>query len=153
MSLLLDKIDAAPIVNSDFDYQFLQWLWVLVDSLNESLNDIQFGVNSTNVISGTTQAGEVNSSYIVTNGALTTIVLPEKSPVGSRITIAGFGAGGWKLEVFPASGQEVQLAEVPDTATASISSSSRYDSIEIICVEEDLTWITLSTQTTGFVIV
>jgi len=43
MSLALDRIDAAPIVNSDFDYQFLQWLWVLVDSLNENLNDLQFG--------------------------------------------------------------------------------------------------------------
>lgn len=153
MSLLLDKIDAAPIANSEFDYQFLQWLWVLVDSLNENLNDIQFAVNSTNIITGTTQAGQINSSYIVTNALLTTIVLPERSPVGSRMTIAGFGAGGWRLEVFPASGQEIQLAEVPATATASISSSSRYDSIDIICVEENLTWITLSTQTTGFVIV
>ena len=45
MALFLDRIDAAPIVNSDFDSQFLQWLWVLVDSLNENINDIQNSFN------------------------------------------------------------------------------------------------------------
>jgi hypothetical protein len=45
MALFLDRVDAAPIVNSDFDAQFLQWLWVLVDSLNENINDIQDSFN------------------------------------------------------------------------------------------------------------
>lgn len=45
MSVILDKIDSAPIANSDFDYQFLQWIWVLVDSLNENINDIETAFN------------------------------------------------------------------------------------------------------------
>lgn len=45
MALFLDRIDSAPIINSDFDTQFLQWLWVLVDSLNENINDIQNAIN------------------------------------------------------------------------------------------------------------
>jgi hypothetical protein len=45
MTLFLDRIDAAPIANSHFDTQFLQWLWVLVDSLNENINDIQNAFN------------------------------------------------------------------------------------------------------------
>ena len=45
MALFLDRIDSAPIINSNFDTQFLQWLWVLVDSLNENLNDIQNAFN------------------------------------------------------------------------------------------------------------
>ncbi len=45
MSIFLDRIDAAPIINSDFDMQFLQWLWVLVDALNENLSDIQNAIN------------------------------------------------------------------------------------------------------------
>ncbi len=45
MALFLDRIDAAPIINSNFDAQFLQWLWVLVDSLNENINDIQNAFN------------------------------------------------------------------------------------------------------------
>tara|TARA_R110000868_G_C10972576_1_gene770477 strand:+ start:14055 stop:14348 length:294 start_codon:yes stop_codon:yes gene_type:complete len=45
MAIFLDRIDAAPIANSDFDPQFLQWLWVLVDNLNENLSDIQTALN------------------------------------------------------------------------------------------------------------
>lgn len=45
MALFLDRIDAAPIVNNDLDPQFLQWLWVLVDVLNENISDIQNAFN------------------------------------------------------------------------------------------------------------
>jgi hypothetical protein len=46
MAVFLDRIDAAPIANNTFDPQFfLQWLWVLVDSLNENLNDIESAFN------------------------------------------------------------------------------------------------------------
>jgi len=45
MTLFLDKIDSAPISNRDFDPQFLQWIWVLVDSLNENLTDIENAFN------------------------------------------------------------------------------------------------------------
>lgn len=45
MAIFLDRVDAAPIVNKDFDQQFLQWLWVLVDALNENINDIQNAFN------------------------------------------------------------------------------------------------------------
>lgn len=45
MALFLDRIDSAPIVNSDFDAQFLQWLWVLVDTLNEDIGDVQDAFN------------------------------------------------------------------------------------------------------------
>lgn len=45
-TLFLDRIDSAPIINSDkFDPQFLQWLWVLVDTLNEDISDIQNAFN------------------------------------------------------------------------------------------------------------
>lgn len=45
MTIFLDRIDSAPISDSAFDPQFLQWLWVLVDSLNENINDIQNSFN------------------------------------------------------------------------------------------------------------
>jgi hypothetical protein len=43
MSITLDKIDSAPIASSNFDHQFLQWIWVLVDSLNENIAAIESG--------------------------------------------------------------------------------------------------------------
>ncbi len=151
MAVFLDRIDAAPVINLDFDPQFLQWIWVLVDSLNENLNDLQSVVMSTNVVTTVTEDVEVNSRYIPTNALLTTFQLPDRAVVGTRVTIAGQGLGGWVL--LTGAGQTIELAAVPDTATTSVASSSRYDSIEIICVLADTTWITLSTQTTGFVIV
>lgn len=45
MSVVLDRIDSAPIASSDFDHQFLQWLWVLVDSLNENIVGIEAAFN------------------------------------------------------------------------------------------------------------
>ena len=41
MSIFLARIDSVPIIASDFDNQLLQWFWVLVDSLNENIADIQ----------------------------------------------------------------------------------------------------------------
>ena len=45
MTLFLDRIDAAPVANSDLDAQLLQWIWVLVDNLNENINNIQNAFN------------------------------------------------------------------------------------------------------------
>lgn len=153
MTLFLDRVDSVPNITKDYDTQFLQWLWTLVDVLNEDLTDIQSAILSTNIISGLTQDAEVNSLYIPTNVALTTFTLPVTAVVGGRVTIAGQGAGGWKLIAAPL--QTIKVADVGGTTIAggSIASSSRYDSIEIVCVVANTTWITLSTQTTGFVIV
>lgn len=53
MAIFLDRIDSAPIINSTFDTQFLQWLWVLVDTLNENISDIQAALNLLNASSYT----------------------------------------------------------------------------------------------------
>lgn len=151
MTLFLDRVDSVPIISSDFDTQFLQWLWVLVDVLNEDLNDIQSAILSTNVVTGIAQNVDINSLYVPTDVALTTFQLPVNANVGNRVTVAGQGAGGWKLLV--GAGQTIKVADVSASAAVSIASSSRYDSIEIVCVVANTTWITLSTQTSGFVIV
>lgn len=151
MAVFLDRIDTVPLLEDDFSFAYRQWVANLVDSLNEVINDIQDLLLSQNIVTETTQDVEVNSIYIPTNVALTTFQMPDECNVGNRLTIAGFGAGGWTLLM--GMGQTVQLAADATSASTSISSSSRYDSIELICVETNLTWITLSTQTTGFVIV
>ena len=151
MSVLLDRINSAPIANNDFPFDFNQWVANLVDTLNEIIIAIQNALMSTSVVSATTQNVEINSSYIPTNAATTSFQLPDLAIVGSRVTIAGQGAGGWSL--LTGSGQTIELADGGASAATSVSSSSRYDSIEIICVLADTTWITLSTQTTGFIIV
>jgi hypothetical protein len=75
MALFLDRIDAAPIANSDFDAQFLQWLWVLVDALNENINDIQNALNyltapNLAIRTETVTLTSGSPSFTVANGAL-----------------------------------------------------------------------------------
>lgn len=46
MTIFLDRVDSVPIAsNTQFDMQFTQWLWVLVDTLNENWLDIQSALN------------------------------------------------------------------------------------------------------------
>ncbi len=151
MTLFLERVDTAPINGNNFDLQFLQWLWVLVDTLNEDLNLIEAAVLSETLVTDITQLVEGNSLYIPTNVALTTFQLPDFINVGQRVRIAGFGAGGWII--LTGAGQTIKIANVGGSASTSVSSSSRYDSIELICVVANTTWITLSSETSGFVVV
>lgn len=71
MTLFLDRIDSAPIANSNFDMQFLQWLWVLVDSLNENINDIQNAFNLLTAQSYTAvEIANMNTAGTLGNGVL-----------------------------------------------------------------------------------
>lgn len=151
MTLALDRIDAAPVADAGFTFMFGQWIAVLVDSLNETIQALQSAVLSVNPITDVTQAAQINSNYIPLNVAATTITLPDLVVVGSKVTISGFGAGGWVL--VPGAGQTIKVASVGGSASVSITSATRYDSISIVCVEADKTWITLASETTGFVIV
>jgi len=45
MSIFLERIDAAPLSNSDFPYEFNQWVANLVDSLNEVIATVQNSFN------------------------------------------------------------------------------------------------------------
>jgi hypothetical protein len=149
--LFLNRIDSAPLANNEFSYQFNQWIANLIDNLNEDIADIQSAIMSTNVVAGIAQDVEIDSRYVPTNVAQTSFQLPVSAAVGDRVTIGGQGAGGWIL--LTGAGQTIEVADVGASASTSVASSSRYDSIEIMCVLANTTWITLSTQTTGFVIV
>lgn len=71
MAIFLDRIDAAPIINQNFDQQFLQWLWVLVDALNENINDIQNAFNLLHAMSYTAvEIAAMNVAGTLTNGVL-----------------------------------------------------------------------------------
>ena len=157
MSLQLDKIDPAPIISAGMPFEFMQWIWVLIDSLNENIDDLNKVVSSVFVVPTpspvviTTQTVDINTAYIPTNTMLSNFQLPDTVPVGVRVEIDGQGSGGWKLLV--GSGQTIQLAVTGSTASTSVASSSQYDSISIICVVENKTWIVVSQSTAGFVIV
>lgn len=43
MSIVLNRIDSTSA--NEFDVQFLQWVWVLIDSLNENIVGIENAFN------------------------------------------------------------------------------------------------------------
>ncbi len=45
MSIFLERIDSAPLANTDFDMQYMQWVGNLIDTLNEVISDIQNAFN------------------------------------------------------------------------------------------------------------
>lgn len=73
MTLFLDRIDAVPIAGStEFDPQVTQWLWVLVDALNENWLDIQNALNLLTAMSYTQAeivamdgAGQLNNGVLL----------------------------------------------------------------------------------------
>ncbi len=71
MSVTLDRIDSAPIASSDFDHQFLQWLWVLVDSLNENMTALESAFSLFLATSYTqTQITDMNTAGTLGNGVI-----------------------------------------------------------------------------------
>ena len=156
--ITLERIDSVPLQADDFSYQFKAWLGNIVDTLNSVMNQIQATLVSSFVTPGVTQQMNINTKYISSNAAQTSFKLPPiatgsdpNAPVGTIITIAGLGAGGWKL--LTNLGQTIAVSSVPAIATTSITSAHQYDTITIMCIVADTVWTTISAQTTGFTIV
>ncbi len=41
MTVFLEKVNTAPIVNDEFSFQFTSWISNTIDTLNETIGDIQ----------------------------------------------------------------------------------------------------------------
>ena len=61
MKVFLERIDAAPLSNTDFTFEFMQWLSVLVDQMNEVLEDIQNNLNDN--LSQSYTAAEITQKF------------------------------------------------------------------------------------------
>lgn len=71
MTIFLDRIDSAPVINSSIDAQLLQWIWVLVDTLNENISDIQNSFNILQAMSYTAiEISNLESDGLLSNGVL-----------------------------------------------------------------------------------
>src|ERR1700750_2375473 len=70
--VFLDRIDTSPIASNTFDPQFfLQWLWILVDSLNENMGDIENAFNLLTAIGYTqTEITTMNTAGQLDNGVI-----------------------------------------------------------------------------------
>jgi hypothetical protein len=92
---------------------------------------------------GLVQIMPVNTPMIATRSSLTNGTLPASPLLGDRVIVSGQGAGGWRIAQ-PASHQIVEGAgaTIGTNATTAgtgghLSSTARYDSVELVCVVSD----------------
>jgi len=153
MSILLDRINTATVINDDFTFEFTQWVANTVDTLNEIINSIEPTLVSFEITPNTVSAVDVttNSTYVPTKSTQTVYTLPTTTAddIGSTVEIIGSGSGGWQIL---SNGSTIQVSSVPATASTSITSANQYDTIKIRLVSAT-NWVTVSSETTGFTIV
>ena len=96
------------------------------------------------VVAGTSSAMAVNNGYVSNNAGLVTFTLPATAAVGTMLGVAGLGAGGWK--VAQNASQLIHLGgSVTTTGVGgSLASTNAFDSLQLLCVVANTTWIVLS---------
>ncbi len=95
-----------------------------------------------NDVTGSTVTMAAYNGYVANDGAtLVTATLPTTAAFGSTIQVQGFGTGLWTIA--QNAGQSIRFNAVSSTTgvTGTVSSTSRYDSITLLCVVADTTWI------------
>jgi hypothetical protein len=95
-------------------------------------------------VTGTSQAMAANNGYITNNPALVTLTLPVSAALGTTISIAGKGAGGWKIA--QNAGQEIFFGSSATTigATGYLQSTQQFDSIELLCITANTQWTVIT---------
>lgn len=95
-------------------------------------------------VTGTTQIMAANNGYITNNPALVTLTLPATAALGTTLSIAGKGAGGWKIA--QNAGQQIFFGSSSTTsgATGYLQSTQQYDSIELLCITANTQWTVIT---------
>ena len=94
-----------------------------------------------NNVTGATQAIAVENGYISNNGAtLVTLTLPATAAVGALISVQGSGTGLWTIA--QNASQTIHFNAVDSTTGVggTVSSTSRYDSIALLCITTNNDW-------------
>lgn len=85
------------------------------------------------VVTGTSQSAAINNGYFTNNAGLVTVTLPTTIAVGQTVSVAGLGAGGWKIAQSAS-----QLIHFGSSATTtgtggSLASVNQYDAVTLVC--------------------
>lgn len=105
-------------------------------------------------VTGTSQNMSPDIGYVANNAGLVTLTLPVTAAVGTALGIIGLGAGGWKIA--QNANQNIQVGSVSTTVGigGSVASTNRYNSINLICVVANTTWVCYGApQSAGLTIV
>lgn len=94
-----------------------------------------------NNVTGTSASMAVNNGYIANNAALVTLTLPVTAAVGTTISVAGVGAGLWRIA--QNASQFINFGNDVSTIGTSgyLQATNRYDSINLVCVVANTQWV------------
>ena len=92
-------------------------------------------------VTGTSQSMVVNGKYIANNAALVTLTLPVTAAVGATISVQGSGAGGWRVAQNASQIINVGVGATTVGVTGYLQSITRYDSVELVCIVANTTWV------------
>lgn len=93
---------------------------------------------------GATQAMAVNTGYITNNGNQLVYTLPASASVGDLLAVVGNSTDGWQIA--QNASQTIHYISL-DTTTGvggSLTSTNRYDCIELICITADTDFVVRS---------
>jgi hypothetical protein len=139
VSNILQRIDAVPLQgNEGLTFELQRWLSTLVDTLNTTLEEIEFITVPYYPLTDVAQQAIPNTGYVPGSSSLTTITLPTEAEVGSKVAIQGQGSGGWLLQAN--TGQVIHLSSGVTSDGGSIASSNQYDTIIVMCIEANSVW-------------
>lgn len=87
------------------------------------------------------QTTVANTGYTANNATQIIFTLPNTCQVGDRIEIQGSGIGGWRINSGNYTIQVGILASSP--LVGYIESTNRYDSIVLVCAQDNALWTCL----------
>lgn len=92
-------------------------------------------------VTGTSQSMATDNGYIANNASLVTLTLPTTAAIGTVQSVAGNGAGGWK--VAQNSSQNIHFGNQTTTTGVggSLASTNQYDQVTLLCTVANTTWV------------
>jgi hypothetical protein len=91
-------------------------------------------------VTGTSVSAAVNNGYILNNAGLVTLTIPTTAAVGDVLRVVGKGAGGFTI----AQNTSESINYGDNTTTTgtggSLSSTHRYDAVDLVCVTANTVW-------------
>lgn len=86
----------------------------------------------------------VKTGYIANNPGLVSLLLPAVAVVGDVVRVAGKGAGGWSITQNAGQTIHTNIADTTVGVGGSLSSTNRYDAVELLCITANTDWLTIS---------
>ena len=95
-------------------------------------------------VSGASQAALMGQGYVPNNVGLVTFTLPATAAQGKELSICGKGAGGWLLAQNASQTIHFGATSTTTGVTGSLASTQRYDTVRILCVTTNTTFVVLN---------